>query len=339
MAPIATVDVPPPVEAIEVKSLDSMAVDLPPAAEAPVAEDKGVAVEEAPAPAVQPIAAAPVAEVKAPFDHARPLAGKVALITGAGRGIGKGIAQELGKRGANVVVNYGSSAKLAEEVVSEIQGYGSAAVALQADISKPAEVADLFDRAIAHFGHIDIVVSNSGTEVWCPEVEVTPELFDRIFNLNCRGQFFVAQQGLKWCQPGGRIILTSSVAATLTGIPNHALYAGSKAAVEGFTRAFAVDCGHKGITVNAIAPGGVKTDMYDENSWHYVPGGYKGMPMEIIDQGLARLCPLNRVGLPVDIGKAVYALCSEEGEWINGQYFRPLLHISNLVGPQTLGAV
>ncbi|EOO02666.1 putative versicolorin reductase protein [Phaeoacremonium minimum UCRPA7] len=253
-----------------------------------------------------------------PYDPARPLAGKVALITGSGRGIGRGIAIELGRRGANVVVNYGSSSKAAEEVVAELAKLGSKSIALQADISNPAAVSELFEKAVEHFGHLDIVVSNSGMEVWCPEVEVTPELFDKVFNLNCRGQFFVAQQGLKHCSRGGRIILTSSIAASIGGIPNHALYAGSKAAVEGFTRAFAVDCGEKGITVNAIAPGGVKTDMYDENSWHYVPGGYKGMPMEIIDAGLAKMCPLKRVGTPADIGKAVFTLCSEEGEWING---------------------
>ncbi|KAF6807543.1 short chain dehydrogenase [Colletotrichum sojae] len=258
------------------------------------------------------------------YDAARPFVGKVALITGAGRGIGRGIAVELGKRGANVVVNYGSSSGAAEEVVAEIQKHGSKAIALKADISKPAQVVDLFDRAVAHFGRMDFVISNSGKEVWCPEEEVTEELFQDIFDLNCRGQFFVAQQGLKHCGRGGRILLTSSVAASMGGIPNHALYAGSKAAVEGFTRAFAVDCGAKGITVNAIAPGGVKTDMYDENSWHYVPNGYKGMPIEIIDQGLANMNPLKRVGVPADIGKAVASLCHQDCEWINGKRARLL---------------
>lgn len=253
-----------------------------------------------------------------PHDPARPLAGKVALITGAGRGIGRGIAVELGRRGASIVVNYGSSSRAAEEVVSELAGLGAKAVALQADISDPAAVAGLFDEAISYMGHLDIVVSNSGMEVWCPEVDVTPELFDRVFNLNCRGQFFVAQQALRHCRRGGRLVLTSSIAASVGGIPNHALYAGSKAAIEGFTRAFAVDCGEKGMTVNAIAPGGVKTDMFDENAWHYVPGGYKGMPMDSIDKGLANMCPLKRVGTPADIGKAVFMLCSDEGEWING---------------------
>lgn len=255
-------------------------------------------------------------------DASRPLAGKVALITGAGRGIGRGIAIELGRRGASIVVNYAKSASSAEAVVAELKTLGSKSIALQADISKPAEVVGLFERAMAHYGRLDIVVSNSGMEVWCPEVDVTPELFNQVFDLNCRGQFFVAQQALKHCERGGRLILTSSVAATLSGIPNHALYAGSKAAVEGFCRAFSVDCGEKGMTVNCIAPGGVKTDMFDENAYHYAPGGYKGMPNEIIEAGIATLCPLKRVGTPTDIGNAVYLLCTKEGEWINGQVLK-----------------
>ncbi|KAI1142605.1 1,3,6,8-Tetrahydroxynaphthalene reductase in complex with Nadph and Pyroquilon [Hypoxylon sp. FL0543] len=255
-------------------------------------------------------------------NQVKPLAGKVALITGSGRGIGRGIALELGKRGASVVVNYSRSSSSADAVVAELAKLGSKSVAIQADISKPADVAALFEKAVAHFGHIDYVVSNSGMEVWCEETEVTPELFDQVFNLNCRGQFFVAQQGLKHCREGGRIVLTSSIAAQMAGIPNHALYAGSKAAVEGFTRAFAVDCGRKKITCNAIAPGGIQTDMFDENSWHYVPGGYKGMPIDTIKDGLRKMCPLDRVGVPADVGKAVYCLISEEGEWINGQVIR-----------------
>ncbi|CAJ2502604.1 Uu.00g099980.m01.CDS01 [Anthostomella pinea] len=255
-------------------------------------------------------------------NQTKPLAGKVALITGAGRGIGRGIALELGKRGASIVVNYSRSSSSAEEVVAELGKLGSKSVAMQADITKPAEIAGLFEKALAHFGQIDYAVSNSGMEVWCEETEVTQELFDEVFSLNCRGQFFVAQQGLKHCNEGGRIVLTSSIAAQMAGIGNHALYAGSKAAVEGFTRAFAVDCGPRRITCNAIAPGGIQTDMFDENSWHYVPGGHKGMDINHIKDGLRKMCPLDRVGVPADIGKAVYCLISEEGEWINGQVIR-----------------
>ncbi|KAI1763599.1 tetrahydroxynaphthalene reductase [Hypoxylon sp. FL1150] len=267
-------------------------------------------------------AVAPRSVVEPMSNSTRPLAGKVALITGAGRGIGRGIALELGKRGASIVVNYGRSSSSAEAVVAELAKLGSKAVALQADISRPEEVARLFERAVEHFGGVDIAVSNSGMEVWCEETEVTAELFDQVFNLNTRGQFFVAQQALKHCREGGRIVLTSSIAAQMAGIPNHALYAGSKAAVEGFTRAFAVDCGRKRMTCNAVAPGGIQTDMFDENSWHYVPGGYKGMPIDTIKDGLRRMCPLDRVGEPADVGKVVYCLVSDEGEWINGQVIR-----------------
>ena len=172
-------------------------------------------------------------------DHPGRLDGKVALITGAGRGVGAGIALELGARGASVVVNYSKSAGPAEEVVAELVAMGARAVAIQANVSKPAEIGALFEQALAHFGRLDIVVSNAGMEAFKQEEDVTQEDYDEVFDLNARGQFFVAQNGLKHCAKGGRIVLTSSVAASMAGVRNHALYAGSKAAVEGFTRSFA----------------------------------------------------------------------------------------------------
>ena len=244
---------------------------------------------------------------------------KVALVTGASRGLGAGIALDLGSRGASVVVNYAKSSSAAQKVVDSITAQGSKAVAIQADISKTPEVTRLFNEALAHFGRLDIVVSNSGMETFCAEDAVTEELYDQVFGLNTRGQFFVAQHALRHLSHYGRIILTSSVAATMSGIGDHALYAGSKAAVEAFTRSFSVDAGSKKITVNAIAPGGVKTDMYTENSWHYVPGGYPGMPMETIDQGLANFSPLKRVGVPRDVARVVAFLAGPESEWVNGQ--------------------
>ncbi|RDL30669.1 NAD(P)-binding Rossmann-fold containing protein [Venustampulla echinocandica] len=256
------------------------------------------------------------------FQDPRPYAGRVALITGSGRGIGRGMALELASRGASVVINYAKSATKAEEVVKEINKLGSKAIAIGADVSKPEEIVRLFDEAVKHFGRLDFVISNSGAEVWRREEDVTQEDFDTIFNLNCRGQFFVAQQGLKHLGRGGRIILMSSIAASMSGIPNHALYAGSKAAVEGFTRSFAVDCGEKGITVNAIAPGGIKTDMFDENAWHYVPNGFPEMSKEVIEAGIAKFCPLKRVGQTSDVAKAVALLVSPDSEWINGQVIR-----------------
>ncbi|PFH57954.1 hypothetical protein XA68_14348 [Ophiocordyceps unilateralis] len=249
----------------------------------------------------------------------RSLEGKVALITGASRGLGRGIAIELGKRGASVVVNYSSAEAQAQEVVQEITKAGSRAVAIKANVTKVAEIKQLFKDAINYFGRLDIVLSNSGVEIFKPEEEVTEEDYDRIFNLNTRAQFFVAQEAYIHLQQGGRIILTSSVAATMSGIPNHALYAGSKAAIGGFVRSFAVDCGHKKITVNGIAPGGVKTDMYDENAWHYSPGGHPSMSVEEITKGLEDCCPLKRVAVPEDVARVVAFLCHSDSEWINGQ--------------------
>lgn len=187
---------------------------------------------------------------------------KVALVTGAGRGIGKGVAIELGARGASVVVNYANSIDAAEEVVDEITKSGSRAIAVKADVSEIDQINYLFESAIAHFGRLDIVVSNSGMESFEKIENITPALYDRVFALNTRAQFFVGQNAYKHISPGGRLILMSSIAAGLIGIGNHALYAGSKSAVEGFTRCFATDFGSKGITVNAIAPGGVKSDMF-----------------------------------------------------------------------------
>ena len=117
---------------------------------------------------------------------------------------------------------------------------------------------------------------------------------------------------------GGRIIFMSSIAARI-GVANHALYAGSKSAVEGFARSFAADGGPKRITSNAIAPGGVKTDMFAQNAWHYAPGATKDTPIEHIEAGIAKLIPLGRCGVPEDIAKAVMFLCHPDSEWINGE--------------------
>ncbi|RAH44541.1 putative versicolorin reductase [Aspergillus brunneoviolaceus CBS 621.78] len=252
------------------------------------------------------------------------LTDKVALVTGAGRGLGAAIAKELASHGASVVVNYARSAAAAQRVVDEIEALPGKprAIAIQADVTQPAEVTRLFETAIEHFGKIDIVMSNSGMEAFSAEEDVTAELYDEVFGLNTRAQFFVAQHALKYGSHGGRLILTSSVAAQMTGVKNHALYAGSKAAVEGFTRSFAADCGPKKMTVNAVAPGGIYTDMYLENSWHYAPDGYPGMPIEQIDKGIASLCPLGRTGKPLDVARVVAFLSSAEGEWINGQVIK-----------------
>ncbi|KAA6406523.1 MAG: tetrahydroxynaphthalene reductase [Lasallia pustulata] len=247
------------------------------------------------------------------------LDGKVALVTGAGRGIGRGVAIELGARGASVVVNYAKSTEAAEEVVAEIEKVGSKAIAVQADVSDVEQITKLFDAAIAHFGKLDIVVSNSGTESFVKIEDVTPAQYDHVFGLNARAQFFVGQHAYKYLEHGGRVVLMSSIAAGIIGVQDHALYAGSKSAVEGFTRCFATDFGRKGITVNAIAPGGVKSDMFTHAAWRYIPGADSTWPAEKIEKAMADHNPLRRCALPVDVARVVGFLASQDGEWVNGQ--------------------
>ena len=249
----------------------------------------------------------------------KPLAGKVALVTGAGRGIGAGIARELAIKGCSaIVINYASSSKSAAAVVAELESLGASATAVRADLTKPKETEELFAQTVAKYGRLDIVASNSGKEMFRPLLETTEEDFDEIFALNTRAQFFVAKAALKHISPHGRLILMSSIAAGL-GVAGHSLYAGSKNAVEAFARCFAKDFGAKKCTVNCIAPAGVKSDMWTQNAWRYAPGCDKSSTAEEIEASLARGSPLNRVAVPGDIGRCVAFLASEEGEWINGQ--------------------
>lgn len=245
------------------------------------------------------------------------LAGKVALVTGAGRGIGAGVAEELAKKGAAVAVNYSSSRPSAEEVVKAIKSHGSSAAAFQADLTNLSDIENLFRNVVKHFGRLDIVVSNSGREMFKPLGDITLEDFNTVFDLNTRAQFFVAKNAYEHLHEGGTLILMSSIAAGI-GIPGHALYAGSKSAVEGFARCFAADFGTKKCTVNAIAPAGIKSDMWAANSWRYAPGCNKASSIEDIEAALANGSPLKRCGVPADIGRVVAFLASPGGEWING---------------------
>jgi len=182
---------------------------------------------------------------------------KVALITGAGRGIGRGCAIELGRRGCSVIVNYANSKSSADEVCDAIKAFGNGAksISIQADVSKVSEINRLFEEAKAAFGKIDFVMSNSGTESWDATEDITEEKFDHVFNLNARAQFFVGQAAYKHIEQNGRVVLMSSIAAGLLGVKDHSLYNASKMAVIGMVKAFATDFGKRGITVNGIAPG------------------------------------------------------------------------------------
>lgn len=256
----------------------------------------------------------------APPSPYQTLKGKVALVTGASRGIGAGIALELGARGASIVVNYVKGKSGAEVIVSQIEKFGSKAIAVQADVSKVPEITTLFEAGIAHFGKIDIVVSNSGTESFDKIEDITEARFDFVFGLNVRAQFFVGQHAYKYCQPGGRLILMSSIAAGLLGVADHALYSGSKSAVNGIVKSFATDFGSKGITVNAIAPGGVKSDMFTQVAWRYIPGATGDWAAADIERAMAENCPLKRCADPVDVARVVAFLAGEDGGWVNGKF-------------------
>ncbi|KAJ6083580.1 hypothetical protein N7467_007715 [Penicillium canescens] len=246
------------------------------------------------------------------------LHGKVALVTGSGRGIGAAIATELGRLGARVVVNYVNSAESAEKVVTEIKRLGSDAVALKADVRQVPQTAKLMADAVAHFGGLDIVCSNSGVVSFGHLADVTEEEFDRVFSLNTRGQFFVAREAYKNLNEGGRIILTSSNTSKDFSVPRHSVYSGSKGAIDSFVRILSKDCGEKKITVNAVAPGGTVTDMFHDVSHHYIPNGEK-YSAEERQQMAAHASPLTRNGYPIDIARVVCFLATDEAEWVNGK--------------------
>ncbi|KAM0798232.1 short chain dehydrogenase [Usnea florida] len=244
---------------------------------------------------------------------------RFALVTGASRGIGAGIALELASRGASVIVNYVKGATAAASICAQIQTMGSRALAIQADVSIVPEITRLFEESVSAFGKIDIVCSNSGMESFDKTEDITEERFDLVFGLNFRAQFFVAQHAYKYCSPGGRVILMSSIAAGLIGVADHALYNASKSAINGVTKSFAKDFGKRGITVNAIAPGGVKSDMFTQVAWKYIPGATGEWSKEAIEGAMAGHCPLGRCAVPGDVARVVAFLAGEDGGWVNGQ--------------------
>jgi len=246
------------------------------------------------------------------------LQGKVALVTGSGRGIGREMALELGRRGAKVVVNYANSSEAADEVVAEIKKSGSDAIAIMANVSVVKDIISLFAQAVAHFGELNIVCSNSGVVSFGHVKDVTEEEYDRVMNINTRGQFFVAREAYKHLSVGGRLIMMGSITGQAKGVPKHTLYSGSKGAIETFVRCMAIDMGDKKITVNCVAPGGIKTDMYHKVCREYIPNG-ENLNDEQVDEYAATWSPLHRVGLPIDVARVVCFLASQDGEWVNGK--------------------
>ncbi|MFB4331383.1 SDR family oxidoreductase [Paenibacillus sp. CR_12] len=237
------------------------------------------------------------------------LSGKVAIVTGASRGIGREIAERLAENGAKVVVNYASSPAKAEEVVGLIKHGGGEARAIQADISQVAEVERLFRETIEAYGGIDILVNNAGIMTTKPIAAMTEEDFDQQFAINVKGTYFAIQQAFRHMNSGGRIInFSTSVAGQM--FPTYSVYAGTKGAVEQFTRQLAKEFGPKGITINAVAPGPVNTELFTV-----------GKSEEQI-AGIVNMNAFGRLGEPADIAGVVLFLASEESKWITGQTLR-----------------
>jgi len=237
------------------------------------------------------------------------LQGKVAIVTGASRGIGRTIAEQLASQGASVVINYSSSRAEADEVVQAIVNAGGQAIAVQADISKINDIEKLFSETIAKLGKVDILINNAGIMENKLLADVTEADFDNHFAINVKGTYFACQQALKVMGSGGRIInFSTSVAGAM--LPAYSVYAATKGAVEQITRQLAKEFGPKGITINTIAPGPVKTELF-----------LTGKSPEMIEAA-SKQNSFQRLGEPEDIANAIELLVSEKSQWITGQTIR-----------------
>jgi 3-oxoacyl-[acyl-carrier protein] reductase len=239
------------------------------------------------------------------------LAGKVAVVTGASKGIGAAIAKHLAAEGASVVVNYSSSKSGADKVVAEITSAGGKAVAVQGDMAKKADIEKLFVETKKTFGRLDILINNAGIYESSPLENVTEEHFHKQFNLNVLGLILATQAATKlFDAAGGSIINISSVASTL-GFPTYAVYSGTKGAVDAITRSLAKELGPRGIRVNAINPGMIETE-----------GAHAaGIATSDMRKQVEAQTPLGRIGQPQDIAGAAVFLASSDSSWITGQTF------------------
>lgn len=240
------------------------------------------------------------------------LAGKCALVTGAGTGIGREIALEFARHGADLALHYAHSATGVESAADEIQAMGRRAAVFKADFDDADEVVDLARKAIAFLGGIDCLINNVGITFNKPFLQVTREQFDLLWHVNFRAQFLLTQEivGDMLARGGGAVCNITSVHG-LQGAPEHSVYAGTKGAIIAYTRALAVELAHQGIRVNAIAPGWVTV----ENYYKAIPG----FAEEAAEESARNVVPVARAGTPGDIAKLAAFLCSDDAEFIIGQ--------------------
>jgi 3-oxoacyl-[acyl-carrier protein] reductase len=237
------------------------------------------------------------------------LQGKVAVVTGASKGIGASIAKHLAAEGAGVVVNYASSRDAAEKVVAEIEAAGGKAVAAHGDLSKQEDVTRLFAETKAAFGKVDILVNNAGIYGFAPLEQIDADHFHRHFDLNVLGLLLATKEAVAlFPEGGGNVINISSVVST-GAFPGAAVYSATKGAVDAITRALAAELGSRGIRVNAINPGMVETEGTHT-------AGISGSDMQ---KQVEAVTPLGRIGQPQDIAGAAVFLASADSSWITGQ--------------------
>lgn len=230
------------------------------------------------------------------------LSGKVAIVTGSSRGIGRAIAERLAADGAAVVVNYVRGEQAAQEVVSAIRGRGGQAAAIRADVSQPAEVRRLFAEARGAFGPLDIVVANAGVAVVKSIAESTEEEFDHVFGANAKGVFFTLQEAARQVRDGGRIVVVST-GGTRMLMTGTGLYLGSKGAAEQFVRVLSRELGPRNITVNALSPGFTDTDLLPDRDRAVAAG----------------MSPFARIGEPAEVASVAAFLASDDARWVTGQ--------------------
>jgi 3-oxoacyl-[acyl-carrier protein] reductase len=230
------------------------------------------------------------------------------VVTGASKGIGAAIAEELAKDGASVVVNYASSGQQAEALVKKIQAAGGKAKAVRADVSKPAEAKQLIDAAVSEFGRLDILVNNAGVYEFLPLPQITEAHFDRMFNLNVKGLLFATQAAAAAIgEQGGAVVNIGSMASQAPP-PGSAVYSGTKGALDVITKVIAAEPGSRKIRVNAVLPGPVDTE-----------GTQSMADWENLKTMLVSRTPLGRVGQPRDIATVVSFVVSDDAGWITGQ--------------------
>jgi 3-oxoacyl-[acyl-carrier protein] reductase len=234
---------------------------------------------------------------------------KVAIVTGASRGIGAAVAERLAADGFTVVINYSGDTKSAEALARKIEGSGGRALTAKADVSDPAAVRGMFDAAEAAFGGVDVLVNNAGIMKLAKIADSDDALFDQQVAINLKGSFNAMREAARRLRDGGRIV-NFSTSVVGTRIETYGVYAATKAAIETMTAVLSKELRGRSITVNAVAPGPTATDLF-----------LKGKTQEIIER-FAKMNPLERLGTPEDIAASVAFLAGPDGSWINGQTLR-----------------